>query len=227
MCDPYSGKCFGEAIVGRTHDVGVKGPRHGQRHGFHGTQGRRQFRGPLAGPVGPGNDNVVRAEEIGDLQNLPPAGLVAECLDLDPFQAEDADHAAGRGVGGGLHSRPALLHQHQPGLEFHGSGKNHGRILAEAQPGRRLAAQHHVRRLGPQGFDRRKAGHKNGRLTADGRIELFGRPLETKSRQVVPEDFCGAVIEAPDTGKRLHPPPAHADELRALPGKQTARSSPR
>ena len=35
-------------------------------------------------------------------------------------------------------------------------------------------------RIGPQRFQGRQAGHKQGRLAVDGRIEFFGRSLEAE-----------------------------------------------
>ena len=150
----------------------------------------------------------------------PLPGLCAEGLDLHPLQPQDADHAAGRGVGGLLHGCPALLHQRQAVLEIHHAGEDHGRILAQAQAGGRFAGQHHVGRLGPQRFQGRQAGHEQGRLAVDRGVEFFGRALEAELGQIVAEHFGGAVVEPPGGGQRLGQTPAHAHGLRALPREE-------
>ena len=86
-------------------------------------------------------------EQIGDFQDLALPGLLAEGFDLDAFQAEDRDHAAGRGIGGLLHRGAPLLHHHQAFVEIHDAGEDHGRILAQAQSGRRFTGKHDVGRL--------------------------------------------------------------------------------
>ena len=172
---------LGQALVGRPHDFGVERPGHGQRHGLHRPERLGHLGRPLAGAVSARNDDVARAKQVGDFEDFAVAGLFAKGLDLDPFQPEDAHHAAGRGVGGLLHGRAAPLHQHQPVLELHHAGEDHGRVFAQAQPGGRLAGQDHVGRFGPQRFQRRQAGDEDRRLAVDGGIELVGRPLESRA----------------------------------------------
>jgi len=78
------------ALVGRPHNLRMESPGHGQRHGLHGPKRLGHLRRPLAGLVGPGNRDVSRAEDVGDLQDVAAPGLLAQGLDLDPLQAEDA-----------------------------------------------------------------------------------------------------------------------------------------
>ena len=84
------------------------------------------------------------------------------------LQAEDADHAAGRGVGGVLHRPAALLHDAQAGFEIHHAGEHQGRVFAEAQAGRRRAASSTSSgELLLQLLQRRQAGDEQCRLAVD------------------------------------------------------------
>ena len=97
--------------------------------------------------------------------------------------------------------------------------------LAQTKPGRRLAGQNHVGRLGPKRLERRQTGDEDGRLAIDSRIQIVGRPLEAELRQVVAEHFAGAIVEAADAGQRLGKPLAHSHRLGALSGKQKSDSA--
>ena len=55
--------------------------------------------------------------------------------------------------------------------------------------GHGFAGQRDVGLVGPQRFESGQAGDKQSRLTVDGRIEIFGRPLEAELRQVVAQDL--------------------------------------
>ena len=168
----------------------------------------------------PGNHEHVGTEQIGDFQDLALPGLLAEGFDLGPLQAEDRDHAAGRGIGGLLHCGAPLLHHHQALVEIHDAGEDHGGILAQAQSGRRFAREHDVGRLLAQRFQGGQAGDEQGGLTIDRGIEDFGRPLEAEFGQIVAEKLLGAIVQPPRSGERFGQPPAHAHGLGPLSWKQ-------
>ena len=59
--------------------------------------------------------------------------IVASFLNLVGIEAQNADHAAGNGVGRVLHGFPALLNDAEPIVKGHDAGEYEGRVFAEAQ----------------------------------------------------------------------------------------------
>ena len=172
-------------MIGRMKRAG-----HGQRHGLHRAALRGQFGRPLDRPRSRPRPRYCPGRAGWRFPACRPRGLSATiCFDLGPLQPQDADHAAGRGVGGVLHRGAALLHQAQAVFEIHHAGKDQRRVFAQAQSGRRFARQRHVGLGGPQRFQRGQAGDEQRRLAVDGRIELFGRPFEAELGQIVAQDF--------------------------------------
>ncbi len=84
-------------------------------------------------------------KQIGDFQRVAVARLSHSDSTLLPFHAENADHAARRGVGRVLHRATAFLHDAQSRLEIHYAGKYQRRVLTEAQAGRGCAACRPIR----------------------------------------------------------------------------------
>ena len=138
----HLGEGGGALLVGGPHDRRVEGPGHGQGDGLHGAQRAGLLGRPLARRVGPRNDDRRPGRAGWRFRRISPWRAcwqrASTCTRSRPMMR---DHAAGRGVGGLLHGRPAPLHQRQAVLEIHHAGEDHGRILAQAQAGGRFAGQ--------------------------------------------------------------------------------------
>ena len=83
---------------------------------------------------------------------------------------------------------------------------------------------HNRRRFQPQRFQRRQAGHEQGRLADDGRIELLSGPSKADLRQVVAQDLGCLVVESPGRGNCLGQLTSHANRLGTLT-RETERQS--
>ena len=140
--------------------------------------------------------------------------------DLLALHAEDADHAAGRGVGGVLHRAATLLHDAQARFEIHHAGEHQGRVLAEAQAGRRRAALDQLGRVLLQLLQRGEAGDEQRRLAVHGRIELLRRAFGAELVEVVAEHLGRAIEQRPCRGHLRAHGRAHADGLSALAGEE-------
>jgi hypothetical protein len=213
------------SLVGGAHYFGMERAGDGQGDGLHGAARLSDFGGTFAGPEASGDHDVSGAEQVGDYESLTLSNLLAEGFDLDPFEAEDADHSAGSGVGGFLHGCAAALDDGEAILEFHDAGEDHGSVFAEAEAGGSLAGEDDVGGFSPEGLKRGEASDEDGWLAADGRIEFVGGPLKAELCKVVAEDFCSAIIQAPDGWERLGKPLSHSDRLGALSGKEESDSA--
>ena len=147
----------------------------------------------------------------------------ADFLDRGDFvQGENADHAAGRGVGGRLHGLAARLHHAQPVGETQRVGERQRGVFAEAQAGRGDALAGRRGFVLAQRFEGGEAGDEQGRLADDGGIEPRFRPVPADVGEVVAENLRRLIVHAADGGRPCGKDLAHADHLRPWPGKRNA-----
>ena len=158
--------------------------------------------------------------KLADLQDAVAARPVAQVAHGGLVGAEDGDHAAGGGVGGGLHRLAALPHHAQAVAEAHGPREDQGGVLAEAEAGGAGAGGDHVglRRL--QRFEGGEAADEDGGLADDGGVEPLGRALGADRGEVVAEHLGRLVEQPPRRGQGFAELPAHADRLAALAGEE-------
>ena len=185
----HVGQRVGQLRHGGLHDRRVKRAGDGQRNRLHRAELRRQLGGPLAGGVRRRRRRCCRGRagwrSAASRRRGPRRKAASTCALLEP---ENADHAARRGVGGGLHRGAASLHELQAVFEVHDAGEDQGRVLAEAQAGRGFARERRRRAIRSQAFERRQAATNSAGWLRIGRVEFFGRPFEAELRQVVAED---------------------------------------
>ncbi len=208
----------GEAGLRGLHERAMEWGADGQRDHALGACGARELARAGHCVRMSRDDDLTRRVEVrrrDDARRQRGLGVGARARDRVGVEAEHRGHGAFADRNGLLHELPAAANGPQRVREGYRTGRNVCRILAEAVAGRKGRANPPGLREAARGY----ACRENRRLGVLGEQQPFFGPIEAQPAQRFAERRIGFVERLPAEGKRVGQSLAHADLLRALPGK--------
>ncbi len=132
---------------------------------------------------------VSRTEVIGDPDQSPGLTLLDQILKNLFIQKQNTGHRRRSLLRSHLHNLTTKPDQLQAGCEVDGTSKGQSGVFTKAKTRTGDAGAFCLGMALPQFFQRRKACNEKRGLADIGGIDLFGRPLTAKPKEVKAEDF--------------------------------------